>query len=60
MGQAHVTGLPLRRLDREESDRLVREIIHDIAPLSSDVLEEIVTRTDGVPLFLEETRVDDL
>jgi predicted ATPase len=44
----------LRRLDRDESDRLVREIIRNTAPLSSDVLDEIVTRTDGVPLFLEE------
>ena len=53
-GQPHVTSLTLRRLGREESERLVKEIMRDVALLSSDVLDEIVTRTDGVPLFLEE------
>jgi tetratricopeptide (TPR) repeat protein len=52
--QPHVTSLSLRRLDREESDRLVSELVRNTATLSSDVLDEIVTRTDGVPLFLEE------
>ena len=53
-GQPHVTTLSLRRLGRPESDELVREIIgHDLA-LSNEIVEEIVERGDGVPLFLEE------
>jgi predicted ATPase len=50
----HVTTLSLRRLDRDESDRLIRGLIGDTTNLSGGVVEEIVERTDGVPLFLEE------
>ena len=50
----HVTTLPLRRLGREESDRLVRGLIGDAETLSRGVMDDIVERTDGVPLFLEE------
>jgi class 3 adenylate cyclase/predicted ATPase len=50
----HVTTVPLRRLGREESDRLVRGLIGDAETLSRGVMDDIVERTDGVPLFLEE------
>jgi len=53
-GQPHVTTLSLRRLGRDESDELVRGIIGNVGALSSEVIDEIVERTDGVPLFLEE------
>src|SRR6516165_7324872 len=53
-GQAHVTTLSLRHLARDESDELVRGIIGDPAALPSEVVDDIVERTDGVPLFLEE------
>jgi predicted ATPase len=53
-GQAHVETVSLRRLVREESGELVRGIIGSAAALSRDVVDEIVDRTDGVPLFLEE------
>src|SRR5262249_33790959 len=53
-GQPHVTTLSLRRLERDESDELVRGIIGDSAALPSEVVSDIVERTDGVPLFLEE------
>jgi class 3 adenylate cyclase/predicted ATPase len=53
-GQPHVTTLSLRRLKRDESDQLVRGIIGNAAPFSREVLEQIVARTNGVPLFLEE------
>ena len=46
--------LPLRRLGREESGELVRGIIGAAAAVSSEIVEEIVERTDGVPLFIEE------
>jgi class 3 adenylate cyclase len=53
-GQPHVETLPLHRLGREESGELVRGIIGTAAALSSEIVEEIVERTDGVPLFIEE------
>jgi predicted ATPase len=52
-GQAHVTMLMLNRLSRRECATLVRGIAGE-AKLSSDLLAEIVERTDGVPLFAEE------
>jgi class 3 adenylate cyclase/tetratricopeptide (TPR) repeat protein len=53
-GQPHVETLPLRRLGRAESGELVRGIIGTAATLSGEIVEEIVERTDGVPLFIEE------
>jgi class 3 adenylate cyclase/predicted ATPase len=53
-GQPHVTTLSLRRLGRHESDELVRGIIGNTAALPREIMAEIVERTDGVPLFLEE------
>jgi class 3 adenylate cyclase/predicted ATPase len=53
-GQPHVATLSLDRLGREESGELVRGIIGTAATLSSEIVDEIVERTDGVPLFLEE------
>jgi predicted ATPase len=53
-GQPHVTALPLRRLAREESDELVRALVGNTAALSVELLDKIIERTDGVPLFIEE------
>jgi class 3 adenylate cyclase/predicted ATPase len=53
-GQPHVTALSLRRLGRDESDKLVRGIIRHPTALASKVVDDIVERSDGVPLFLEE------
>jgi class 3 adenylate cyclase/predicted ATPase len=50
----YVTTVSLRRLGRDESDRLIRGLIRDAGDLSRGVVDEIVERTDGVPLFLEE------
>ena len=52
--QPHVTALSLRRLERNESDELIRGIVGNASALSNQVVEEIAERTDGVPLFLEE------
>jgi len=54
IGQPHVTTVFLRRLGREESGELVRGILRYTGELSGDAVDEIVERTDGVPLFLEE------
>jgi len=52
-GQPHVTTLALNRLDRRERTVLVEHITGGKA-LPPEVLAQIVERTDGVPLFVEE------
>ena len=52
-GQAHVTILVLNRLDRREGAALVQRVVGN-GELPSDVVAEIIERTDGVPLFVEE------
>ena len=54
IGQPHVETLSLRRLGRAESGELVRRIVGTAAALSREDVDDIVERTDGVPLFLEE------
>jgi class 3 adenylate cyclase/tetratricopeptide (TPR) repeat protein len=49
----HVTALTLNRLDRREGAALVEKVTGDNA-LPAAIVSEIVERTDGVPLFLEE------
>lgn len=52
-GQAHVTTLVLNRLDRREGAALVKRVVGN-GELPNDVVAEIIERTDGVPLFVEE------
>jgi len=52
-GQSQVTTLTLSRLDRDDSAALIRRVVGSDT-LASDVVEAIVERTDGVPLFVEE------
>src|SRR4029077_17399768 len=52
--QPHLTVLSLRRLGRDESGELVLGLLGNTAGLPGEVVDEIVERTDGVPLFLEE------
>ncbi len=51
--EAHVTTLPLARLGRREGGTLVERSAGGKA-LPAEILEQILARTDGVPLFLEE------
>lgn len=53
-GQSQVTTLTLAPLARKDSATLVRQIERDKMQLPDDLVEEIVARSDGVPLFLEE------
>jgi class 3 adenylate cyclase/predicted ATPase len=53
-GQPHVTLLALTRLDRQEGMALVQGTAGGKADLLASIVEEIVDRTDGVPLFIEE------
>jgi class 3 adenylate cyclase/predicted ATPase len=52
LGQGHVTPLALQRLGKSDAAAMVASV-SDRA-LSDDILEQIVAKTDGVPLFLEE------
>ena len=52
-GQPHVSTMALPRLDRRAGETLVRALAGGV-PLPADILDEILKRSDGVPLFLEE------
>lgn len=52
-GAAHVTTMMLNRLDRRESSALVQWIVTN-SILSDEVVAEILERTEGIPLFIEE------
>jgi DNA-binding winged helix-turn-helix (wHTH) protein len=52
-GSPQVTTLVLSRLDRHQGAALVEQI-EGGAGLPSEVVKQIVERTDGVPLFIEE------
>ena len=52
-GQAHVTTLTMSRLGRRQGADLVARVTGD-KPLPAAIIEQIVARTDGVPLFVEE------
>jgi class 3 adenylate cyclase/predicted ATPase len=52
-GQAHVTTLTLSRLGRRQGGDLVARVTGD-KPLPAEIVAQIVARTDGVPLFVEE------
>jgi class 3 adenylate cyclase len=53
VGRAGVTHLSLSRLDRKRSFDLVARIVGD-DEVPADLVEQIVARADGIPLFLEE------
>jgi class 3 adenylate cyclase len=53
IGQPHVTMMALPRLGRRDGAALVWQLA-GAAELPADLLDEIIERTDGVPLFIEE------
>jgi class 3 adenylate cyclase/predicted ATPase len=52
-GHAHVTTVSLTRLNRRNGAALI-ERVTDGKTLPDEVMEQILARTDGVPLFIEE------
>jgi class 3 adenylate cyclase/predicted ATPase len=52
-GHAHVTALHLNRLGRRYCSAMI-ESVANCKPLPSAVMEQIIAKTDGVPLFVEE------
>jgi predicted ATPase len=54
VGGSQVTVIALNRLGRSEGARLVAQLAGNLGALPPDIVDEIVERTDGVPLFVEE------
>ena len=53
IGQAHVTALGLNRLAPHDVDAIIDHIVGN-NPLPAAVRQDIIERTDGIPLFVEE------
>ena len=52
-GQSHVTSLTLNRLGERDAATIIERLVGNKG-LPADVMAEIVERTDGIPLFVEE------
>ena len=52
-GRAHLTQVTLNRLPRRQAAELTGRVAHGKA-LPPEVVEQVVAKTDGVPLFVEE------
>jgi predicted ATPase len=52
-GRAHLTQITVNRLPRRQVAEVIRQVAHGIA-LPPEVVAQIVAKTDGVPLFVEE------
>jgi class 3 adenylate cyclase/tetratricopeptide (TPR) repeat protein len=48
----HVTALTVGRLSRRETEAMIRQVAGDTFP--SQVLVQLLSRSDGIPLFVEE------
>ena len=55
-GQSHVTSLTLNRLGEREAATIIARLVGN-KELPVDVVADIVERTDGIPLFVEEITV---
>ena len=53
VGQSYVTSLMLNRLGERETAAIITRLVGNKV-LPADVMAEIVERTDGIPLFVEE------
>jgi predicted ATPase len=53
IGRPHVTALTLNRLTRREIDAMIDGVVGN-KPIPVGIREDIVERTDGIPLFVEE------
>src|SRR6201997_1250804 len=54
VGGSQVTVMALNRLGRNDGATLVHRLAGNLGALPPDIVDEIVERTDGVPLFIEE------
>ena len=53
VGQSRVTSVTLNRLGEREAEAIISRLVGN-KELPADVMAEIVQRTDGIPLFVEE------
>ena len=53
VGRSHVTSLTINRLGEREADVIIARVVGS-RTLPADVMAEIIERTDGIPLFVEE------
>src|SRR5215831_18782342 len=53
IGQPHVTALTLNRLTRHEVDAMINRVAGN-KQLPANVRQDIIERTDAIPLFVEE------
>ena len=53
IGRPHVTALTLNRLAQRDVGTMIDRVIGDAA-LSASIRQDIIERTDGIPLFVEE------
>ena len=53
IGQPHVTTLTINRLARREIAAMIERVAGN-KPLPTNMREDIIERTDGIPLFVEE------
>src|SRR5467141_28791 len=52
-GRSHLTQVTLHRLPRQQATEMTDRVAHGKA-LPAEVVEQVVAKTDGVPLFVEE------
>ena len=52
VGQPHVTTLTINRLTRREVEAMIERVVAS-RPLSADIRQNIIERSDGIPLFVE-------
>jgi class 3 adenylate cyclase/predicted ATPase len=52
-GRSHLTQVTVHRLPRRQAAEVIYQVAHG-KTLPAEVVEQIVARTDGVPLFVEE------
>ena len=54
VGQPHVTALTINRLAERDIGAIIDSVIGNNHPLPTNIRKDIIERTDGVPLFVEE------
>jgi class 3 adenylate cyclase/predicted ATPase len=53
VGQPHVTALTINRLRQRDVDAMIDRVVGN-KPLPASIRQDIIERTDGIPLFVEE------
>jgi DNA-binding winged helix-turn-helix (wHTH) protein/tetratricopeptide (TPR) repeat protein len=54
IGRPYVTALTVGRLPQRDVDAMIDQVVGDNRPLPVSIRQDIIERTDGIPLFVEE------